>query len=123
MMTDLQGLGGLRIAILAAVVAGLSACGSASDISTRNADYFGASLKDGTISGSYNPAGYDGGLVQNQIRAVCVDEVLGGYSETPGDAGLVAFSATCANGTTFRRAFMEIERLPSGNFAVEITGS
>ncbi len=106
-----------------AVMTFLAACGSASDISARNANYVGVSLKDSMMSGTYNSAAFDSRLIQNQIKSLCVDQALGGYSEEPGETGLVAFSAKCAEGTTFRRAFMEIERMPNGNFAVEVTGS
>ncbi len=113
----------LHTVAAAIIVAGVSACGSASDISARNANYVGVSLKDGVLSGTYNPAGYDSGLIQNQIRTLCVDKALAGYAEKLSGTGLVAFSASCASGTAFKRAFMEIERMPNGNFVVEVTGS
>ncbi len=112
-----------RLAVAMIVVAGLGACSSASDISARNPDYVGVSLNDGVLSGSYNPAGFDGGLIQNQIKSLCVDQALGGYAEKSSESGLVAFSANCATGTSFRRAFMEIQRSPNGNFVVEVMGS
>ncbi len=123
MRTDLKMIQKWRIAAAFFVAVGLSACGSASDISVRNPNFVGVSLKDGVLFGSYNPAGFDAQLIQNQIKSLCTDKALGGYSERPGEQGLVAFSATCADGTTFRRAFMEIERMPNGNFSVEVTGS
>lgn len=123
MFADVNRMRKLRIGVVIAALAALAACGNASDISARNANYIGVSLKDSVMSGTYNPAGFDTRLVQNQIKSLCVDKTLGGYAEKPEENGLVAFSATCAGGATLKRAFMEIERMPNGNFAVEVTGS
>lgn len=76
----------------------LGACGSASDIAKRNPDYFSARHKDGTISGTYNPAGFTTNFVQAQIKSMCIDERLGTYGESDTSNGLVLFEATCAEG-------------------------
>ncbi|MEP6019593.1 MAG: hypothetical protein ABJ251_14050 [Paracoccaceae bacterium] len=110
-------LGLLAVALL------VTACSSASDISERNSDFVGVTLKEGVLSGTYNPSGFDARLIQNQIKSICVGEDLGAYGEQTNENGLVAFSARCASGTTLTRAFMEIERLPNGNFSVEIIGA
>jgi len=101
----------------------LSACMSATDKSLSNPNYASAELKDGVLTGSYNPASYDARLIRNQIKSICVDEKLSGYGEQASENGLVSFSAHCTEGSTLSRAFMSIERLPSGNFSVSTTGA
>ena len=113
----------LKIAAMSVTALVFTACSSSDDISERNPDYFGASLKNGVISGSYNPAGYSAQIVQAQIKSICVNDAVGTYSENAAPNGLIAFQATCAEGAIFKRAFAEIERMPNGNFSFEIIGS
>lgn len=116
-------MGRMTVMIAGAALAVVSACSGSSDISQKNPNYYGAKLRDGTISGSYNPGGFNADLVKSQINAYCVDARLGGYSESPTEGGLVAFAATCASGTTLSSGFMEVERTPDGTFSVEIIGA
>ena len=113
----------LNLVTFGLVTSLLVACSSASDISVRNPNYFGAKLNDGVISGVYNPSGFTTQLVQNQIKGICIGSSLGGYNETPVESGLVAFTTSCAQGSDLSRAFVEVERMPSGNFSVEVLGS
>ncbi len=108
-------------ALLACI--GLTACGSAGDISQRNPNYFGASLKSGVMTGTYNPAGFTGEVVQNQLKSMCVGERIGSFKQGRTSDGLMAFEARCASGATMSRAFIEVERMPNGNFSVEVLGS
>ncbi len=113
---------GMAVMLAGAALILVNACSGSSDISQKNPNYYSAKLRDGTISGTYNPVGYDADLVKSQIKAYCVDMRLGGYSEAPTEGGLMAFGATCATGANLSSGFMEVERLSNGEFSVEIAG-
>jgi hypothetical protein len=106
-----------------AALCALASCGSPSDISLRNANYFGFQVNDGTLSGSYNGAGYTSTLVQNQVKGACTSRQLSSYGETPLESGLTGFTATCSGAAIFSRGFVEVEKTPQGNFMFEASGS
>ena len=106
-----------------AALAALTACGSAGDISLRNPNYFMFKVSEQGLSGSYNPAGYDSALVQNQIKGACESKQIASYGETAGEDGLTRFSATCSGPAVFARGLVEVERTPDGNYMFEAYGS
>lgn len=100
-----------RVLLIAATVAAtLAGCASSTDLSQSKPDFFKAKISDGTLSGQYNPAGFKSAEVRDLLAANCNGGKLGGYGEQPAD-GLVAFTATCQNGTTAHGGSMEFERI------------
>ena len=76
-----------------AVSLGLAACG---DIASQDADAFSTQFKDGQLSGTYNPAGWDSERIQKFISSECPSKKLASYNETPQSNGLIKFVADCA---------------------------
>lgn len=98
-----------RVILLAAIPLTLVACSSSSDIARSNPNYFMTDISAGRLSGSYNPAGFKTAEVRDLLASSCKGKRLSGYSEAPAD-GLVAFAATCKDGTVAHGGNMEFQR-------------
>lgn len=98
------------IALFTASGAMLSACVSTGgSMAQSNPNFFTAKIKDGKLNGSYNPAGFKTEEVKQQLASSCNGGALAGYGESKmGD--LVAFTATCKNGTAAYGGRIEVER-------------
>lgn len=103
-----------RIAAALTMVAALAACAGGSRGALDNPNFFTFKSKDGVLTGSYNPIGFNAASIQKQIRSACAGGQIASYSETP-DGALVAFTAQCAaGGTASGTASFQIENTGSG---------
>ena len=102
----------LRMGLVLAACAGLAACGSAAGMSQSNPDYFYTRIKDGQMTGKYNPAGFKQDEVRKLLQSNCQGKALASYGEQAAD-GLMVFSATCKGGFVNARAGIEYERAGS----------
>lgn len=82
-----------KLTVTLVAVLGLAACG---DAALTDPNTFSSSLKDGVITGSYNPEGPSTQFVKNAIAFSCPDAELADYQEAPLDNGLIGFTAICA---------------------------
>lgn len=100
------------------ILPALSACTQTSNPSTWDSGYFGFKIKDNTLSGTYNPRGFDAETVQAQIKAECRGRSIKGYEET-NDGSLIAFSAKCSRGSLRNGGFVEVQKQDGGELSYE----
>ncbi|WP_235225992.1 hypothetical protein [Octadecabacter dasysiphoniae] len=72
---------------------GLTACG---DIANKNPQAFSSNVRDGQITGTYNPEGWTSDEIQTFSRSNCASGTIASYSEAPQANGLIAFVIDCA---------------------------
>lgn len=109
-----------RLFLTLGLLAGLSACGSSASISKSDPNFFSARMKNGKLTGSYNPAGFDQAKVRALLGANCSSGKLASYGETAAE-GLTAFTATCRGGMSAAGGHLEFEKDASGNIVTEAT--
>ncbi len=86
-----------KAALLGGVLASclvLAACDGGAGAARSNPNSFTVDVRDGKMTGIYNPAGFDSKKVQKLLAANCPNRKLGSYGEQAKD-GLIAFTATC----------------------------
>lgn|GEM_PF-1899524 len=105
---------------LLAAICTLSACGGTDTMSRTNPNFFTADIKDGKLTGQYNPAGFDQQTVRQLLGANCGGGKLASYGETEAE-GLVVFTATCAGGMTAAGGSMEFQKDAAGKVVTEGT--
>jgi len=89
---------GLGIALVSCAL--LAACESTQEKAVSDPDHLTVTVADGKLMGQYNPAGFDQEVVRQSLAANCIGGKVATYEEAVGVDGLVAFTATCVDGTT-----------------------
>jgi len=89
---------GLGIALISCAL--LAACESTQEKAVSDPDHLTVTVAGGKLMGQYNPAGFDAQIVRQSLAANCIGGQVATYEEAAGVDGLVAFTATCVQGTT-----------------------
>ncbi|MEM1431332.1 MAG: hypothetical protein AAGG09_17900 [Pseudomonadota bacterium] len=98
-----------RVFALTALLA-LAACAEQEPAASQNANFFLISQSNGSIRGTYNPAGFSTEDVRGAVEPICDDVGLASFSEAPRGDGLTAFTGQCNAGETFGAGRAEVRR-------------
>lgn len=91
--------------------------------SLDNPNVFNADLRNGVMTGAYNPQGFKATEVRAALDKACQSKRLNGYSEAVTESGLMTFLGQCNEVPPVTVGEVKVERKSAGQTTVALSGS
>ena len=91
--------------------------------SLENPNVFNAELRNGVMTGAYNPEGFKPAEVKAALDKACQSKRLQGYSEAVSESGLMTFKGQCNEVPPVTVGEVKVERKSAGQTMVALNGS